>query len=129
MKKLNSLKGRSVFRDVLKHGAKLQDKFIRIYILRNHKMNRDAKQKLDFQEPGNPKIGILLSRYFGKAHERNRMRRRLKAICRIYIKCMKDNYLIVLRPERGFLALSFEEEYKILIDLLAKAERIWVQCK
>ena len=55
------------------------------------------------------KIGFSISKKIGKAHDRNLIKRRLRAIVREYVNILPDNYNMVFIAKGGILDISFAE--------------------
>lgn len=120
MKKKNSLTGRSLFREVLAKGIKIQDRYIRIYVFDRNKeeLNKDRNDCID---SNTTRIGITLTRHFGKAYERNKMRRRIKALYRKLLPNINGEYNIIVKPDKGFKHLPLFEEEVVITRMLVKA--------
>ena len=121
MKKSFTLRGRSIFREVIIKGVRIQERNIRGYILRcdNSNMNQNLYNQLN--DASNIKIGITLNKKLGKAHERNRVKRRIRTICRTLLERMNNGFCIVIRPDKGFSDLSFIEEEEQIVRMLIRA--------
>lgn len=98
MKKAYSLKGRKAYNKVFTRGKKFRGKAVFIFLLIN---NNSAIKDI--------KIGISLSRKLGKAHDRNRIKRRIRAICYELLNDMKTGITIIIKPGPGSREMSFEE--------------------
>ena len=122
VKKFYSLKGRNLFRDVHSKGIKIQDRNIRVYFLKFSDYSK--KNSLISKDHGNLKFGISLNKKFGKAYKRNKARRRIRNICYMLLKEMNEGFYIILRPEKGFLEIPFEEELLIVRKLFARARML-----
>lgn len=69
----------------------------------------------------NTKIAIALTKSFGKAHIRNKAKRRIRAICSELFNELKDGFYIIVRIDSDFKNQNFEEQRRIIISLFAKA--------
>lgn len=105
MKRVNSLKGRKVFQEVFQNGRKSRRSGITVFVLKN---NQNIKGK-DQSEKGDVKIGISVSRHYGKAWKRNLIKRRIRAVCHELIDQINNGFLIIIKPGFGLDKLSFED--------------------
>jgi ribonuclease P protein component len=74
---------------------------------------------------GTPRVGLTVGKVLGKAHERNRIKRRMREVLRRHIGQLPNGCDLVLHPQRSVLTLEFSKlEAEILRILLqANAER------
>ena len=68
------------------------------------------------------KIGFSVAKKIGKAHVRNLVKRRLRAILREYVSKMPDNYNIVFIAKAGIESITFNEMRNQVEFLLKKCE-------
>ncbi|MGQ9524994.1 MAG: ribonuclease P protein component [Armatimonadota bacterium] len=68
------------------------------------------------------RIGVSVSRRFGKAVARNRIRRRLREAARRYIKSIRPGYDVVLIAKEGIEAVGFDELVSRLGTLLTEGK-------
>lgn len=59
------------------------------------------------QSPAGPRVGLTAGKVLGKAHERNRIKRRLREAVRRHIAELPDGIDLVLHPKRSVLTLEF----------------------
>ncbi len=104
MKKAYSLKGRNLFNEVFTRGKKYRGKSVIIILLKSQ-----TEEKSYNSEVSDIKIGISLSRKLGKAHDRNRIKRRIKAICHELLNDMNTGITLIIKPGPGSRDMSFEE--------------------
>jgi len=102
VKKAYSLKGRKSYNEVFTGGRKFRGKAVVIFLLKSGIENNNSKIR-------DIKIGISLSRKLGKAHDRNRIKRRIRAICNELLSSMNTGIRIVIKPVPGSGEMSFEE--------------------
>jgi len=119
VKRENSLKGKSLFQEVLLQGFKLQKEGIQVFIRK--KDETEKNKDLSFCNDGNIKIGIAVGRKTGDAHERNRIKRRIRAICREFLQELDNHYCIIIRPGKNFIIHSYNEQKEILGSLFKKS--------
>lgn len=60
-------------------------------------------------EPGPARFGIITSRRVGGAVQRNRVRRRLREICRLHRSQMAPNFLIVISARSLAATVGLDE--------------------
>lgn len=72
-----------------------------------------------------PRVGLTVGKVIGKAHERNRIKRRMRDVLRRHLGELPPGCDLVLHPQRSVLTLEFAKlEAEILRILLeANAER------
>lgn len=104
---------------------------------REHRLTRDADFKRVRQDgrswahpllvlraaPGfeATRFGMIVSKKVGKAHDRNRVRRRLREICRAYIPCLRAGFDVVLIARPMAAAGEFGEVRAAVGELLGRA--------
>ena len=67
------------------------------------------------------KIGFSVAKKIGKAHDRNFVKRRLRAIVRDIVPNLPDNYNVVIIAKAGIKDLSFAELKSQTNQLFAKS--------
>jgi len=119
VKKEHTLKGREPFKEVIRKGSRLHESGIQIIVYK-HKIFRNNQV-----ETGDSiiktKIGISISKKFGKAHDRNKARRRIRSMFHDLIFSMNDGYSIIITANQDFRALSYNNSKETLLSLLRKA--------
>lgn len=73
------------------------------------------------EDKGLRKFGISLGRAFGKAHQRNQLKRRLREIYRVEKERFRGGYQIIVLTQRGSSGRTFEELRKSFLSLSTKA--------
>ncbi len=72
------------------------------------------------------RLGIIVKRKFGKAHDRNRIKRWIREVFRNYKFKLNGNYDIVVIPRKtlsvDFSSMSFHEVENSLLSLLKEIE-------
>lgn len=121
MKRIYSLKGKNLFKQVYRQGVKLQDQGIKIIVLKSSVNFKDK----DIQKGSNGnrkiKIGISIKKNFGKAHTRNWARRKIRAILQGLLNEFENDFNMIVIPEENFKNLKHESIRIIIISLLIKA--------
>ena len=90
------LKGSADFKSVFQRCRKVKDGKLALYV------------QLGAEE-GLRKFGVSVGRAFGKAHERNLVKRRLREIYRVEKARFRGGYQIILIPQRGSAGCPFVE--------------------
>jgi ribonuclease P protein component len=123
VKRIYSLKGRNLIREVYQKGRKLQDSGLRMFFLkcRCDDRARPGSRKLKAIDMPNVKIAVIPAKTFGKAHARNKMKRMIRAICSELIIDLKNGFCIIIKADAGSRNLRFEEVRKIVRALFMKA--------
>jgi len=77
--------------------------------------------------PTEPRVGLTAGKVLGKAHERNRIKRRLREALRRHLDLLPPASDLIFHPRRAVLTLEFQkleaEVVRILSQARAKAER------
>jgi ribonuclease P protein component len=77
--------------------------------------------------PVSPRVGLTVGKVMGKAHERNRMKRRMREALRRHVDLLPLGCDLILHPRRAVLTLDFRkleaEVVRILQQAKAEAER------
>jgi ribonuclease P protein component len=77
---------------------------------------------------GQPRVGLTAGMVLGKAHERNRIKRRMREILRRHVEMLPEGFDLVLHPRRAVLAAEFAkldaEVLRILQQATEEAARI-----
>jgi ribonuclease P protein component len=78
--------------------------------------------------PGGPRVGLTAGKVLGKAHERNRIKRRMKEALRRHLDLLPPGCDLILHPRRVVLTMDFkkleEEIVRILQQATAEAARM-----
>jgi ribonuclease P protein component len=106
--KSERLKSSKDFKAVFQQCRKLEDKNLAFYV----QFQQDA---------GLRKFGVSLSRALGKAHLRNRLKRRLREIYRVEKEHFRGGFRVILVPRRGSARLTFGELRQSFLNLSNKA--------
>ena len=92
--------------------------FKKVYNNGNNYWNRNLilyKKKNDLEET---RLGITITKKFGNAVVRNRVRRRLNEIYRLNLYRIKDGYDLVIIPKKNVIDLPYEKLKSALEHIL-----------
>jgi ribonuclease P protein component len=74
-----------------------------------------------------PRIGLTAGKVLGKAHERNRIKRRMREVLRRHVDLIPSGVDLIFHPRRSVLTIEFAkleaEVVRILTQAGAEAER------
>lgn len=75
--------------------------------------------------PSTPRVGLTAGKVLGKAHERNRIKRRMREILRKHINLLPVGCDLILHPQRTVLTMEFTKLEAEVVRILqqANAER------
>ncbi|HHY36143.1 MAG TPA: ribonuclease P protein component [Firmicutes bacterium] len=107
MKKENRLRRRNDFTRVYRKGKSYANKYLVIYLLSN---DREVCR-----------FGFSVGKRMGKAVIRNRMRRRLRELCRLHVDLLLPGYDIVVIPRNPALEADYATLKGALRHLFHKA--------
>lgn len=57
--------------------------------------------------PAGPRVGLTVGKVLGKAHERNRIKRRMREVVRRHIAELPNGVDLVLHPKRSVRTIEF----------------------
>jgi ribonuclease P protein component len=81
--------------------------------------------------PAGPRVGLTAGKVIGKAHERNRIKRRMREALRRHVELLPTGCDLILHPRRVVLTLEFKkleaEVVRILQQATAEAARMTSQ--
>lgn len=71
-----------------------------------------------------PRVGLTAGKVLGKAHERNRIKRRMREALRRHVDLLPEGCDLIFHPRRGVLTLDFAKLEGEIVRILhqAKAE-------
>jgi len=79
------------------------------------------------QQPAGPRVGLTAGKVLGKAHERNRIKRRMREVLRRHVDLIPAGFDLILHPRRTVLTMEFAkleaEVVRILEQATAEAAR------
>jgi ribonuclease P protein component len=86
----------------------------------------------DPESPGNlvgPRVGLTAGKVLGKAHERNRIKRRMKEALRRHLDLLPPGCDLILHPRRAVLTMDFKKLEAEIVRILQQAKIEAVQMK
>jgi ribonuclease P protein component len=71
--------------------------------------------------PTAPRVGLTAGKVMGKAHERNRIKRRMKEVIRRHLDLLPSGCDLILHPRRVVLTLEFAKLEAEVVRILQQA--------
>jgi ribonuclease P protein component len=68
-----------------------------------------------------PRVGLTVGKVLGKAHERNRIKRRLREVLRRHIDLLPAGCDLILHPHRSVLTMEFTKLDAEVVRILTQA--------
>jgi ribonuclease P protein component len=68
------------------------------------------------------RVGLTVGKVLGKAHERNRIKRRLREALRRHIDLLPQGSDLILHPRRGVLTMEFTKLEAEVVRILTQAK-------
>jgi len=72
-------------------------------------------------EPAGPRVGLTVGKVLGKAHERNRIKRRMREVLRRHVELLPLRSDLILHPRRGILTMEFRKLEAEVVRILEQA--------
>ncbi|HEY1987073.1 MAG TPA: ribonuclease P protein component [Terracidiphilus sp.] len=72
--------------------------------------------------PTGPRIGLTVGKVLGKAHERNRIKRRMREVLRRHLELFPRRSDLILHPRRVVLSMEFTKLEAELVRILTQAK-------
>jgi ribonuclease P protein component len=69
-----------------------------------------------------PRVGLTAGKVLGKAHERNRIKRRMREALRRHISLIPAGYDLILHPRRDVLTMEFPKLEAEVVRILEQAK-------
>jgi ribonuclease P protein component len=79
-----------------------------------------APQSPDFEQPG-PRVGLTVGKVLGKAHDRNRIKRRMREALRRHVDLLPEGFDLIFHPRRTVLTLEFAKLEAEIVRVLEQA--------
>lgn len=122
MKREYSLKGRGSFRELFAKGKRINGKSVRLMVLVGN-LHTELK-RIDStigKESINPKIGVVVYKKYGNAVQRNRAKRRIRAICNQFLPSIRNDCSIIISPKERFRTMSYNDAAQDISECFLKA--------
>lgn len=101
--------------------------FKRLYNRSKRFYNRDFRLMVSNNNYGHPRFGFTITRKFGKANKRNKIRRRLKEIIRLNLDIFEDKDYIIA-PKNHTLEFEYKDLEKTLLHVVKLSkEKKWIR--
>lgn len=71
--------------------------------------------------PPVPRVGLTAGKVLGKAHERNRIKRRLREVLRHHVDLLPEGFDLILHPRRSVLTIEFAKLEAEVVRILEQA--------
>lgn len=78
-------------------------------------------------EPSGPRVGLTAGKVLGKAHERNRIKRRMREILRRHLELLPEGCDLILHPRRSVLTAEFAKLDAEIVRILGQANALAAQ--
>jgi ribonuclease P protein component len=72
--------------------------------------------------PAAPRVGLTVGKIIGKAHERNRIKRRMREALRRHIDLLPAGFDLILHPRRAVLTMEFAQLEREVVRILESAQ-------
>ena len=79
-----------------------------------------APQAADFAG-GGPRVGLTAGKVLGKAHERNRIKRRMREALRRHTELLPQGFDLIFHPRRSVLTVDFAKLEAEVVRILEQA--------
>jgi ribonuclease P protein component len=82
---------------------------------------RQQFASLQMEAPGAPRVGLTAGKVLGKAHERNRIKRRMREALRRHVDLLPAGCDLILHPRRSVLTIEFTKLEAEIVRILQQA--------
>jgi ribonuclease P protein component len=73
------------------------------------------------ETPSGPRVGLTAGKVLGKAHERNRIKRRMREALRRHVDLLPTGCDLILHPRRSVLTIEFTKLEAEIVRILQQA--------
>jgi ribonuclease P protein component len=70
---------------------------------------------------GGPRVGLTVGKILGKAHDRNRIKRRMREVVRRHVDLLAPGFDLIFHPRRTVLTLEFAKLEAEVVRILEQA--------
>jgi ribonuclease P protein component len=74
------------------------------------------------EPPTGPRVGLTAGKVMGKAHERNRLKRRMREALRRHVELLPRGFDLILHPRRIVLTMDFTKLEAEIVRILQQAK-------
>ena len=75
-----------------------------------------------YPAPEAPRVGLTVGKVLGKAHDRNRIKRRMRDILRRHVELLPVGCDLIFHPRRGVLIMDFKKLEAEVVRILQQAQ-------
>jgi ribonuclease P protein component len=72
--------------------------------------------------PAAPRVGLTVGKVIGKAHERNRIKRRMREALRRHVDLLPAGFDLIFHPRRTVLTIEFSQLEREVVRILQQAQ-------
>ena len=72
-------------------------------------------------DPSGPRVGLTVGKVIGKAHERNRIKRRMREALRRHVSLLPGGFDLIFHPRRKVLTMEFAQLEAEIVRILEQA--------
>ena len=72
--------------------------------------------------PSGPRVGLTVGKVIGKAHERNRIKRRMRECLRRHVELLPQGFDLILHPRRFVMTIEFAKLDAEILRILHQAQ-------
>ena len=91
------------------------------FIAADSPTSHPSDKDLSLGTPTGPRVGLTAGKVLGKAHERNRIKRRMKEALRRHLDLLPPGCDLILHPRRTVLTMDFRKLEAEIVRILKQA--------
>ena len=81
-----------------------------------------GQAKFNIVQPPGPRVGLTVGKVMGKAHDRNRIKRRMREVLRRHVDLLPACSDLILHPRRTVLTIEFTKLEAEVVRILTQAK-------